>query len=119
MARKVKVKELKNARILKEYASWIYCTGCEKTVAYLCYVTYSAFRFDFKCNCGCEGNVNLEIDDDVLPKKDNRSLILKKNRLCCPEDESPFITFVDKNLSSYTCDIVCTNCSSNYRISKE
>ena len=33
MARTPEIKELQNARLLKEYASWIYCTGCNQTVA--------------------------------------------------------------------------------------
>jgi len=49
MGRVVKTKKLENARLLKEYASWIYCTSCEKTVAYLCYVTYGqGFTFSTK-----------------------------------------------------------------------
>ena len=47
MARSPKIKEIVNSRLLKDYASWIYCTSCNKTVAYLCYVTYDLFSFEY------------------------------------------------------------------------
>ena len=117
MARKPIHKVLENSRLLKEYASWIYCTGCEKTVAYLCYVTYDAFSFSYVCGCGSKGSVNIQFKD-VTSKASEKSLILKKNRLCCPHDDSPLLTVLDKKLESYSFQITCNNCDTTYQMKK-
>ena len=81
LARKPKQKELQNSRLLKEYASWAYCTACNKTVAYLCYVTYDLFDFEYTCNCGNHGKVYIEFDRSKSVQSD-QALIVIKNRLC-------------------------------------
>ena len=113
MARKPKQKSLENSRILKEYASWIYCTECNKTVAYLCYVTYDLFDFEYTCNCGNHGKVFIEFEHDNRPKS-NQLLITIKNRLCCPNDQSPLFTVVDKNIKDYRFKIVCNTCDTEF-----
>ena len=113
MARKPKEKRLKNSRLLKEYASWIYCDTCNKTVAYLCYVTYDLFDFEYTCNCGSHGNVFIEFEHDA-PNKNMQPLYLSKNRLCCPEDDSPILTIVDKNIQEARYRIVCNTCNTEY-----
>ena len=118
MGRVVKTKKLEHARMLKEYASWIYCTACEKTVAYLCYVTYDTFNFKFTCNCGSSGTVNISFGELEKTKLSSRNLEQIKNRLCCPEDKSALITFVEKNLKSYECEISCLKCGKEYTQSK-
>jgi len=118
MARTPKIKETVNSRLLKDYASWIYCTSCNKTVAYLCYVTYDAFSFEYTCNCGSKGKVHIEFDGNVNVDKSDTLLIEVKNRLCCPKDKSPLVTFVNKNLIDYKCHIICKGCSTEYSISK-
>ena len=114
MARKTKQKELKNSRLLKEYASWIYCTECNKTVAYLCYVTYDLFDFEYICNCGSHGSVFIEFEHDQSTKS-NQPLNLVKNRLCCPKDDSPLLTVVEKNISEAQFRIVCNTCNTAYK----
>ena len=109
MARTPKVKELTNSRLLKEYASWIYCERCNKTVAYLCYVTYDLFDFEYTCKCGNHGKVYIEFEHDE-PKIGRGSLKQIKNRLCCPKDDSPLLTIVDKNLDNYKYKILCNSC---------
>lgn len=86
MARIVKIKELVNARLLKEYASWIYCESCGKTVSYLCYVTYDDFDFNFNCACGMKGHVKISFGELETTKLSEKPLELIKNRLCCPEE---------------------------------
>ena len=113
MARKTKQKELTNARLLKEYASWIYCNACNKTVAYLCYVTYDLFDFEFTCTCGSRGRVFIEFEHDA-PSKSKQPLRLAKNRLCCPKDHSPLLTVVEKNIAEAQFRIVCNTCNTEF-----
>ena len=113
LARQPKQKELQNTKLLKEYASWVYCTACNKTVAYLCYVTYDFFEFEYIGHCGNHGKVYIQFDHEV-PVKDNHSLLQIKNRLCCPQDNSPLITVVGKNLKTFRFRIVCNTCNTEY-----
>ena len=113
MARTPITKELVNSRLLKEYASWIYCTECNKTVAYLCYVTYDNFAFEYECSCGSKGSVHIEFEHTPM-KQSEQPLELIKNRLCCPVDKSPLVTFVDKNLKAYSYSIGCKECQNTY-----
>ena len=116
VARKPIAKELTNTRLLKEYASWVYCTECNSTVAYLCYVTCDRFSFDYTCKCGNVGHVFIEFEnpdaDDV--ETSNESLIVVKNRLCCPRDESPLFSVVEKNITHFGYNVVCNTCNSDY-----
>ena len=113
MARTPKLKELENSRLLKEYASWIYCTNCNSTVAYLCYVTYDSFDFQFSCNCGSRGKVNIAFEH-CESIKSTEQLKTIKNRLCCPKDDSPLLTIVEKNIKSYNFNIVCNSCNQSF-----
>ena len=113
MARKPLHKALENARLLKEYASWIYCTGCDKTVAYLCYVTYDQFDFTFTCACGSHGRVAITLADRQ-PAQSGEALQVIKNRLCCPRDAAPLLSLVDKNLTAYRLRIACSACNTVY-----
>ena len=111
-------KELVNTRLLKEYASWIYCTGCNKTAAYLCYVTYDAFDFAYTCACGSKGEVHIAFGEVQHAAQSGKALVPVKNRMCCPEDHSPLVTFVEKNLKSYQCSVVCNGCNTRYIVQK-
>jgi len=113
MARKPKQKELKNSRLLKEYASWVYCNACNKTVAYLCYITYDLFDFEYTCNCGNHGSVLIEFEHEI-PAKSDQSLRCTKNRLCCPKDDSPLLTIVEKNINEAKYRIICNTCNTEY-----
>lgn len=114
MKRILKTKNLLNAKMLKEYASWIYCESCGKTVAYLCYVSYDNFDFKFTCNCKKEGEVYIDFGSVENPEKSNDKLVKIKNRLSCPKDESPLLTIVEKNIQAYSYKISCLNCSKEY-----
>ena len=118
MARSPKIKEIVNSRLLKDYASWIYCTSCNKTVAYLCYVTYDLFSFEYTCTCGNKGKVHIEFERSGSLNKSDLPLIEVKNRLCCPKDKSPLVTFINKNLIDYSSRIICKGCSTEYSILK-
>ncbi len=115
MSRKITKKVLINTRLLKNHGSWIYCMSCNKTIAYLCYVTYNSFKFDYFCKCGEKGSVLIQFDSNQKTQQSLQSLIKIKNRFCCPNDNSPLVTFVDKNLESYDCEIVCQACNGFYR----
>ena len=114
MARKPKIKELQNTKLLKEYASWIYCANCNNTVAYLCYVTYDLIEFEYTCNCGNHGQVHIQFEHDV-PVKSNFPLLSIKNRLCCPQDSAPLLTVVEKNVKAVRFRIVCNSCCTEYK----
>lgn len=110
-----------NAHFLKGHASWLYCDNCNKTVAYLCYVTYRYFKFSFVCQCGCSGfveNTYGEIDLDNLKEGHLvRSEINK--RYCCENDESALFSPVPKNLREYTAQVVCAECDMKYEVKEE
>ena len=115
MARKIINKNLDNARILKDYASWIYCDQCSNTIAYLCYSNYNHFTLDFMCLCGNNGKIELTLETKtphfVLAEK---QLPVVKNRYVCPIDEVPLFSFVTKNLKYASCSIGCECCSNQY-----
>ena len=117
MTRMPMIKETENSRLLKAYASWIYCTQCEKTVAYLCYVTYDTFDFDYDCMCGGHGHVHIAFEHEPIERCDE-PLVTIKNRLCCPIDESPLVTVVEKNLRAYRLGISCHACHHDYALAK-
>ena len=113
MARKPIKKELVNSTILKEYASWIYCSECKKTVAYLCYVTYDLFEFSYTCGCGNCGCVLIEFAHGDFVKS-GEPLALLKNRLCCPTDLSPLFSVVEKNLVDFRFRVLCNSCHRSF-----
>ncbi len=43
-----------------------------------------------------------------------RPLITIKNRLCCPNDQSPLFSVLEKKLNSYQYEVVCNNCGTKY-----
>ncbi|PKM74284.1 MAG: hypothetical protein CVU92_06110 [Firmicutes bacterium HGW-Firmicutes-17] len=117
MARIPAYKELINTRLANTYGGWIYCEGCNKTIGYLCYVTYDLFRFDYRCKCGNCGSVHLVFERQSTEQTSSeQSLITIKNRLCCPEDKSPLATILVKNLDSYKYEISCKACNTKYQV---
>lgn len=118
MAKASRYKDLYNSRLLKNYGSWIYCNECNKTVGYLCYTTYEYFRFDFECNCGTVGYV--EIGEGTKKSRiQDTDLIVKKKRRCCANDESPLFSTVDKNIMRYEYRVECKECNGVYRSGSE
>lgn len=114
MVRTLKYKELIKTRLANTYGGWIYCEGCNKTIGYLCYVTYNRFKMDYKCKCGSEGSAHLIFENEDTSKNAEQKMFTSKNRLCCPADESPLITILAKNLDTYKCEIVCKSCNVKY-----
>ncbi len=108
-------RNIKNGRILKNNGSWLYCDKCNKTVGYLVYSTYQNFRFEFDCKCGNKGHFELKYDTDKIIKKSEKELILKKNRLCCPNDEAPLFTVVKKKIEKYSYSVTCNKCLNEYK----
>lgn len=117
MARLPAYKELINTRLANTYGGWIYCDGCNKTIGYLCYVTYDLFRLDYQCKCGNCGSVHLTFSSDRTNQISSaQSLITIKNRLCCPEDKSPLVTILEKNLDTFKFEISCKTCNTTYQV---
>lgn len=106
-----------NAHYLKGYASWLYCDQCNKTVAYLCYVTYRYFRFSFTCACGSRGWVENRFEGDE-PQQSPETGGLVRNpankRYCCAHDGSALFSPVLKNLQSYEAEVICKQCGTRY-----
>jgi len=117
-SKKVIEKKLINSKLLKNYASWMYCTKCNNTVGYLCYTTYKFFRFEFECICGNKGVVELRLEEVDVTEESDVPLSIIKNRFCCPKDGSPIFSAVGKNVNNYSFSLICRNCNSLYRGSK-
>lgn len=108
------IREIKNGRILKKNGSWMYCDKCNKTVGYLCYTTYQDFNFEFDCKCGNKGSFRLNYETESEPKKSTADLKSIKNRLCCPDDDSPLFTIIDKNIDKVRFKVTCKKCKTEY-----
>lgn len=111
-------KELINARLLKKYGSWIYCNKCNKTVGYLCYTTYKYFKLSFHCKCGEQGSIEIGESDNMSDNLSDDTLLLKKGRLCCPLDQSPLFSVVEKNLEEIRYSVVCKKCLGRFEAAK-
>jgi hypothetical protein len=103
-------KKLTNAHMLKNTGSWLYCDQCNKTVGYLVYTTYQSFSYHFTCKCGNQGSFELSYESDKDTKKSTEPLILKKNRLHCPNDDAPLFTIVEKHIEKYAYRVCCNKC---------
>ena len=114
MSRKPVIKELENTKLASTYGGWIYCDQCGENIGYLCYVTYDNFKFEYTCNCGESGSIHIAFHDVKEPYRFEDNLAELKNRLCCPIDESPLLTILEKKLVSYTCEIDCVSCKTRY-----
>ena len=108
--------KIENARYLKGHASWLYCDQCNKTVAYLCYVTYGYFRFEFECACGSHGCVENRFGDidPEAPLAGNLTRNPQNHRYCCAKDNDPLFSPVPKNLKWYKAVVVCKKCFTRY-----
>ncbi len=115
MARNLKSKELVNTRLATNYGGWMYCDKCNENIGYLCYSTYDRLALNYKCNCGSQGSAYLEFDDSSLGKNCTEELVIVKNRFCCPKDNEPLITILDKKVAHYELEIICKSCESIYK----
>ena len=102
--------------MLKKTGSWIYCDTCNKTVAYLCYSTYQSFKFEFICKCGSSGAIDLQYPTDKKPILSSKDLNKKKNRLCCPNDNKPLFTIIEKHIDRFSYSVACNTCQNSYVI---
>ena len=115
MARVVRSKELVNTRLATNYGGWMYCDKCNENIGYLCYSTYDRLELNYKCNCGSQGRAILDFEDSKTGQEYKDELIIIKNRFCCPKDNEPLITILDKKVSSYEIKITCKSCESIYK----
>ena len=109
------IKNIKNGRILKNNGSWMYCEKCNKTVGYLCYTTYQDFQFDFVCKCGNRGSFKLKYQTENSSTESKKELKTIQNRWCCPNDDSPLFTIVEKNVETVNYSVICKKCQTRYR----
>ncbi len=114
MARTVKNKELVNTRLATNYGGWMYCDTCNENIGYLCYSTYDRLELNYQCHCGSHGSALLDFEDSKPGKNSTEELILVKNRLCCPKDNEPLITLLDKKIDHYEMKITCKACGNQY-----
>lgn len=114
MARKPTIKDLVNTRLASSYGGWLYCDHCGENIGYLCYVTYDNFKLEYTCKCGGKGSIHVAFEDVKEPVHSTEKLTGLKNRLCCPSDESPLLTILEKKLVSYRFEIDCVSCKTRY-----
>lgn len=76
------------------------------------------FKYDFTCRCGNKGLVEIKIEDILESKESDTPLTLNKNRYCCPKDDSPLFSVVDKNVNEYSYELICKNCKNIYKDSR-
>lgn len=118
MARVLKEKELKNTRLATNYGGWMYCTQCDGNIGYLCYSTYDELQLKYTCNCGSKGEAFLIFEDSEQGNLIEEELTLIKNRLCCPIDQEPLITLLEKKLKDYQMEVTCKSCHHIYQKEK-
>ncbi len=115
MARVLKNKELVNTRLATNYGGWMYCDKCNENIGYLCYSTYDRLELEYQCNCGSQGSAVLDFQDSKIGKECKEDLVIIKNRFCCPKDNEPLITILDKKVASYEMKITCKSCENIYK----
>lgn len=115
MARVLKNKELVNTRLATNYGGWMYCDKCNENIGYLCYSTYDRLELEYKCNCGSQGSALLDFEDSKIGKNCSDELVIIKNRFCCPKDNEPLITILDKKVTNYQIKVTCKSCESIYK----
>lgn len=108
-------KNLINTRLHKSNGGWIYCSSCSSTVGYLCYSTYSYFKFEFTCNCGEKGSIEIGDKRCLNEAISSKDLSLRKGRFCCADDDSPLFTVVNKNITQFSYEVVCKGCSQTFK----
>ena len=109
----------KNSRMLKRNGSWIYCEKCNKTVAYLCYSTYQHFNLKFSCNCGARGSIEIEHPSAKKSELSSAGLKRNKNRLCCPNDDAPLFSIVEKHIKGCSYSVTCNKCFNSYMVKQK
>ncbi len=115
MARVIKKKKLIHTRLAANYGGWMYCDTCDENIGYLCYSTYDHLNFTYQCNCGSQGSVCIDFEDSQLGIECDDAFAVIKNRLCCPKDQEPLMTVLDKKLMCYDLRIACKYCGSVYK----
>lgn len=115
MARILKNKELVSTRLATNYGGWMYCDKCNENIGYLCYSTYDRLELKYKCYCGNQGSILLDFKESNIGKDCNDELVIIKNRFCCPKDNDPLITILDKKVISYKMKITCKSCGNIYK----
>jgi len=118
MTRILKNKELKNTRLATNYGGWMYCEACNENIGYLCYATYDKLDLKYQCNCGSQGSALIDFQDSKIGQSSKEKLNLVKNRFCCPHDQEPLITILDKKVASYELNITCKSCQNIYKKNK-
>ena len=64
------------------------------------------------------GKIFIDFEDSKIGKESNDELVTIKNRLCCPKENDPLITILDKKVESYEMKITCKSCQNIYKKTK-
>lgn len=115
MARTLKSKELVRTRLATNYGGWMYCDNCNENIGYLCYATHDSLELKYKCHCGNKGSALLDFIDSKVGQNCKDEFIIIKNRFCCPKDNEPLITILEKKVENYFLKITCKTCESVYK----
>ena len=57
----------------------------------------------------------MDFEDSKIGKDCDDELVIIKNRLCCPKDNEPLITILDKKVESYEMKVMCKSCEKIYK----
>lgn len=60
------------------------------------------------------GSAIINFEDTENAIISDKELVTIKNRFCCPEDETPLITILSKNVKEYKLEISCKACNKKY-----
>lgn len=115
MSRTLKTKTLINTKLATNYGGWMYCEACNENIGYLCYSTYDRLELKYKCNCGSKGEAFLDFEDSQTGHDCSDEMITIKNRLCCPKDNEPLLTILDKKVANFELKISCKFCTNIYQ----
>lgn len=94
--------------------SWFYCGGCAAALGYVYSATHRQLQLAFTCACGCFGTVELPHGSEQTIQASAAFLQKKNNQLCCPHDETPFFSLLEKKLVGYSYSAVCATCSAHF-----
>lgn len=112
-------------RLLKRTGSWLYCTACGRTVAYVCYTGYAAIALTFRCSCGGSGELALTAESAAAvtgPTSgtvQHRALVLADGRYRCPDDRTPIFSTVASRFVAGHYSVVCASCRHAYSATVE
>ena len=101
-------------RIAHDNGSRIYCSQCGNAVAVLSDSHSDYFKYHYKCNCGNQGSIELghKAKEDLFEM--DSALEITRKRMRCPNDDSPLLSILDKNVERFEYEVICKTCGGAY-----